>query len=185
MSFWEDWERWFRRSPFSRFFREMDRAMEEMFREFSATMPKELFKEQKLPDGTRVRTFGPAVFGYSMTIGPDGKPQVRTFGNVKPGLMYPKPTEHREPLVDVIPGPQVIRVIAELPGVNKEDIDLRVTEDKVSILVDTPDRKYSKEVELPAKVDPKSADASYTNGVLEVVLRKIEKERPGEKVNIK
>ncbi len=185
MSFWEEWDEWFKRRPFSRFFREMERALGEMFKDFSEQMPKDLFKEQELPDGTRVRTFGPMVYGYSMTIGPDGKPRVRTFGNVRPGVPFPKLAERREPMVDVIPGPQVIRVVAELPGVRKEDIDLRTFEDKVVISVDTPERKYYKEVELPARVDPKSADASYSNGVLEILLHRLEKEKAGERVNIK
>jgi len=34
---------------------------------------RELFREEKLPDGTRMRKWAPVVYGYSMTIGPDGK----------------------------------------------------------------------------------------------------------------
>jgi HSP20 family protein len=32
--------------------------------------------------GVKVREIGPLVYGYSATIGPDGKPNVREFGNV-------------------------------------------------------------------------------------------------------
>lgn len=181
--FWEEFEEWLRRRPFGRMFRTLDRAFEEMFREFSTMMPQELFRERKFPDGSVVRTFGPIVYGYTMTIGPDGKPYISTFGNVRPGLE--RPTERREPIIDVIPGPYVIRVIAELPGVDKSDIDLRTTEDKLMISVDTEERKYYREVELPAKVDPKSADATYRNGVLEVILKRLEEKKPGEKVDIK
>lgn len=32
---------------------------------------------------------GPFVYGYSMTIGPDGKPKVREFGNIRsPSLLH-------------------------------------------------------------------------------------------------
>ncbi len=185
MAFWDEFEEWFGRRPFARFFREMDRTFGEMFENFSKRMPKELYRERKFPDGTTVRTLGPLVYGYSMTIGPDGKPKVRTFGNLKPGVPLPRPTERREPIIEVVPTPYIIRVIAEIPGVTKEDIDLRVKEDKLTISVDTKERKYFKEVELLARVDPKSVDASYQNGVLEVTLRRLEEEKPGEKVNIK
>jgi len=72
----------------------------------------------------------------------------------------------------------------EVPGVEKKDINLNATEDRLIISVDTPQRKYYKEVDLPAKVDPKSAKASYKNGVLEVVLKKAGEERKGFKVQI-
>ena len=43
---------------------------------------------------------GPYCYGYTMTVGPDGKPVVKEYGNVKPGLL---PTSDiREPLVDTI-----------------------------------------------------------------------------------
>ena len=45
--------------------------------------PKELIREYQTPDGAKVREVGPLVYGYSMTIGPGGKPKVREFGNVK------------------------------------------------------------------------------------------------------
>jgi HSP20 family protein len=181
LDFWEDW---FERRPLRRFMREIDRAFEEMFREMSSSLPKELFKERKMPDGSVVRTFGPVVYGYSMTVGPDGVPRVRTFGNVKPGMPFPRAVEQREPLVDVITGKDVVRLVAELPGVEKKDIDLRVTEDRVTISVDTPERKYYKEVDLPAKVDPKSADAFFHNGLLDVTLKRKE-EKPGDRVEVK
>lgn len=184
MTWWEEW--WRRRRPFERIFEDINKMMEDMFKEFTELYPKELIKERKLPDGSIVKTFGPYVYGYSFSIGPDGKPVLREFGNLRPTRMgIPKPTEEREPLVDVIPGDKIIQVIAEVPGVEKEDINLNATEDKLIISVDTPKRKYYKEVDLPEKVDPKTAVASYKNGVLEVVLNKVEKKRPiGEKIEI-
>ena len=200
MSWDEDFERWFRRRrPWSRGFfgpdfEEMDRMIEEMFKEMADMMPKELYREEKLPDGTTIRKFGPLIYGYSMTIGPDGKPVIREFGNVKPsaprapfGAPRP-PLEYkgeREPLVDVISDNGTIRVIAELPGVEKNDIKLHCSERVLTISVDTPERKYRKDVELPSAVNPKVSKASYKNGVLEVTLNKVEARRPsGEPIKI-
>ena len=197
MSWDEDYPEWFRRRrrfPFFRswffedideMFREFERMMEEEIKELTSKIPREYIRERKLPDGTTVREWGPFVYGYSITIGPDGKPQIREFGNVQPTRFGPRIKEEREPLVDVYTTNGEVKVIAELPGVNKEDIQLHGTEDTLTISVDTPERKYYKEVKLPARVDPKGAKTSYKNGVLEVTLPKKEERKPkGEPIKI-
>ncbi|RLI41135.1 Hsp20/alpha crystallin family protein, partial [Candidatus Bathyarchaeota archaeon] len=131
----EDYPDWFRRRryPFfgswffediDRMFREMERMMEEEFRTFSSRLPKDYVKERKLPDGTTIRELGPFVYGYSVKIGPDGKPEIREFGNVKPSRFGPRIKEEREPLVDVVETDSEVHVVAELPGVEKTDIKL-------------------------------------------------------------
>ncbi len=156
--------------------------MEREFKEFSRKVPKDLIRERELPDGTRVHEWGPFVYGYSITIGPDGRPQIREFGNVKPGMRFGKPEidikEEREPLVDIMSTDGEVKVVAELPGVDKNDIKLHGTESTLTISVDTPERKYYKEVELPAKVNPEKARSTYKNGVLEVTLEKKKEEKP-------
>ena len=37
-----------------------------------------------MPEGGKVREVGPMRYGYLMTVGPEGKPRIREFGNVKP-----------------------------------------------------------------------------------------------------
>jgi HSP20 family protein len=159
---------------------------EDMFKELSKTFPEEMAKERKLPDGSTVKTWGPFVRGYSMSVGPDGKPTVREFGNLRPTkLGTSKPTEEREPLIDVVTGEKVVQVIAEVPGVEKEDINLLANEKHLTISVNTERRKYRKKVDLPIKVNPKSAKATYKNGVLEVILERLEEKKPsGERVSI-
>ena len=186
------WSRWFRRRtrPFRSWFfedidevfREMEELMEREFKEFSRRAPRDLIRERTLPDGSKVREWGPFVYGYSFKVGPDGKPQIREFGNIKPGAGPGRPSidfkEEREPLTDVMETDGEVKVVVELPGVEKEDIKLHGTEDTLTISVDTPGRKYHKEVELPARVDAKQAKASYKNGVLEITLQKRKREKP-------
>jgi HSP20 family protein len=148
--------------------------MEEEFREFTEKVPKDYVKERKLPDGSTVKEFGPFVYGYSMKIGPDGKPKIREFGNIKKSLKGPEVKEEREPLVDVVDANSEVRVVVELPGVEKTDIKLHGTEDSLTISVDTPQYKYYKEVTLPEKVKVREAKSNYKNGVLEVILPKAE-----------
>jgi HSP20 family protein len=167
-------------------FKDMEKMMEEEWKEFASNVPKEYVRERKLPGGRKVREWGPFVYGYSVTIGPDGKPVVREFGNVQPGRFGPQVKEEREPLVDVISTDGEVKVVVELPGVEKKDIKLHGTEDSLTITVDTTEHKYFKEVKLPAKVKPKEAKSNYKNGVLEVTLPKTEeKKKPkGEQIRI-
>jgi len=114
----------------------------------------------------------PYVFGFSMRVGPNGKPVIREFGNLNRGTSGTLIREESEPLVDVVEEKNEVVVVAELPGVDKESIKVSATENRLIISVETPQRKYYKEVELPTRVDPKSATASYKNGVLQVRLKK-------------
>jgi len=159
--------------------------MEEELQWFTRRAPKGYMRERKLPDGTTVREWGPFVYGYSIKIGPDGKPVVREFGNVRPSRFGPRIKEEREPLVDVFSTNGEIKVVVELPGVEKDDIKLHGTEDRLTISVDTPQRKYYKELKLPAKVRVKEAKTSYKNGVLEVTLPKKDEEHKPEGEPIK
>jgi HSP20 family protein len=167
-------------------FSEMEKMMEEEFKTFTSKVPKDYVRERRLPDGKTVREWGPFVYGYSVKVGPDGKPKVREFGNVKPSRFGPRVKEEREPLVDVIETDGEVHIVAELPGVEKNDIKLHGTENTLTISVDTPQRKYFKEVKLSAKVNVKEAKTQYKNGVLEVTLPKTreEKKTEGEPINI-
>lgn len=81
-------------------FSEMEDLMTSQFKELSENAPENLVREQTLPCGGKVKEWGPSVYGYSMTVGPDGKSHVREFGNIKPmpGMRRPKldVTEKRE-----------------------------------------------------------------------------------------
>lgn len=132
---------------------------------------KELKKEFKgvTPTGKEFK----GVYGFSIRSLAGGKPTVETFGNiVKETPKGPIVEEVREPMVDVFDEKDHIRVIAELPGVSKEDIGFEVKDDILSISAQTKERKYSKEVLLPCVVDAKAVTSSYKNGILEVKLQK-------------
>ena len=199
MSWDEEADRWmrrWRRMPFfgRGAFEDLDRMFDDLFKEMLDNVPQDLYRERRLPSGGTVREIGPFVYGYSMTLGPDGKPVIREFGNVKPStraspLGYRRPSlevrEERDPLVDVIPDDGTIRVVAEVPGVERSDIKLNCSETTLTIAVDAAERKYYKEIDLPAAVDPASTKATYKNGVLEIILTKVTEKKPkGESINI-
>jgi HSP20 family protein len=155
-------------------FHEIEKMMTHEFEDFQEKIPKEYIKERKLPDGSTVKELGPFVHGYSMKIGSDGKSDIQEFGNLKKASGGTAVKEEREPLVDVVNNIEEIRVVVELPGVEKTDIKLYGTDDTLTISVDTSQYKYYKEIELPAKIRTKEARSTYKNGVLEVVIPKLE-----------
>lgn len=167
-------------------FKEMERMMDDELKHFAERVPKEYVKERQLPDGSTVKELGPFVYGYTMKIGPDGKPEIREFGNLKKGDKgTPLIRGEREPLVDIVETNDEVRVVVELPGVEKTDIKLHGTDDSLDISVDTTQYKYYKEIELPVKVRVKEATSTYKNGVLEVVLpREAAFKSKGEPINI-
>ena len=169
------------------YFYEMDKYFEEILKDVETKIPKDLIKERDLPDGNKSREIGPFVYGYSVTVGPDGKPVIREFGNIKPGTHGEKPIEfrdQREPLVDVFNETDIVKVIAELPGVEKKDINLNIEGKSLIISVETP-KKFYKKIELPENVDYSTPNANYLNGILEVILNKPKiKKQANKKIEI-
>lgn len=168
--------------------KEMEKMMQEAFKNVEQQVPKNLIKERKLDDGSIVREMGPIVYGYSVKIGSDGKPEVRKFGNINafPNLLGGglAVKEEREPLVDIIKGKDELRVVAEVPGVNKQDLRLTADENSLTIESLTGQPRYHKRVELPEIVDPKTAKSTYKNGILEVSFNLKGKSSSGVSINI-
>lgn len=87
-------------------------------------------------------------------------------------IRVPRAIEKRELLIDVFDEGDHLTVLAELPSVKLDDIKLNVANDTLTILVDTPSRKYHKEVKLPTPAKADAVKATYTHGVLKVKLEK-------------
>lgn len=74
--------------------------------------------------------------------------------------------------VDIYEEGNEVRVVADLPGVAKEHIDLTCDGDVLTIHAKSDAREYDERIRLPARVDKESASATYNNGILEVVLER-------------
>jgi HSP20 family protein len=164
---------------------DFDKIIDEMQKMLDSTNFKEMmgdiFKGGFDPNKRFVR-------GFSVNLGPDGKPKIQEFGNVPTKTAHGKPvlSPEQEPLTDIIECDDNIAITVEVPGVEKDDIDLNVNEDVIEINVKAPQRKYHKVLDLPSKVKPKTTKATYKNGVLDIVLEKKEKKKgdSGYKVSI-
>jgi len=67
-----------------------------------------------------------------------------------------------------------LRVVADVPGVDKDDIDLKCDGTVLTIQATGTHRDYDDQLSLPARVDEHSANATYNNGILEVTFDRAE-----------
>jgi len=206
----EDWER---EDPFddpffdmqSDLFHDFDDQFRRMRTYMDAMMEKAASGEARNPDQG-----GPFVYGWSMRVGPDGVPHVQTFGNVRPKAMRggreltagnegagdddgecsacsPEAMVMpgvREPLTDVCEAENEITITAEMPGIEKDNIELETGEDFLVIKVEKGSRRFYKELPLNLKVAPNSARAKYNNGVLEITVGKLPVEKRSTNVKV-
>lgn len=158
----------------------MQREIDKEFEDMKKNLPKDLVKEYNTPEGGKVQEVGPLVYGYSMTIGPDGRPKVREFGNVKRpegfgfGLRPSKAqiAGEMEPLIDVATTDKEVRVTVEMPGVSKDKIKIDAYDNTVEVKSEDPKRKYHKVIDLPLEADLETAKSKYNNGILEISFDK-------------
>ena len=89
------------------------------------------------------------MYGYSMTIGPDGKPRVKEFGNVKSPMRtgffgIPMISSEREPMLDITITDKEVKVAVEMPGVSKENIKINAYNGTVEVTSTDPEEKISR-----------------------------------------
>lgn len=122
---------------------------------------------------------------YSVKLGPDGKPRFRKYNSRQHGQTEFEVIDDPEPLVDIIEEKDTVVILAAIPGVNKDDIDLRLTENNLTFSVDSADFEWYDEFKLPARVNPKEARASYKNGVLEIKVKKLAQSFRADRISLK
>lgn len=168
-----DIEEWLR-DPFEDLLKGVEEGLPEDFKDF--------ITEEETPEG-KVKRYGPFIYGFSYTKEPGKEPEIKEFGNIRPSYkrIEPVPGGEREPLIDVIEQKDSYEVVAELPGVEQKDLKLHATEDSLEIKTEN-EIRFFKEIHFDTSVQPKSAKATYKNGVLSVKLKK--KEGDKEKTTI-
>ena len=103
--------------------------------------------------------------------------------------------KHQWPKVDIVENESDYTIVADLPGLNKEDIKISIENGALSISGEKKEEKKEKEkgkyyyyersygsfqrsFALPENVSDKDINANYKNGVLELKIKKVEKEKP-------
>lgn len=110
-------------------------------------------------------------YGYTFTVGPDGQPIIKEFGNKSSlGLNIPNTVNTNKNNVDEIVTENEVKFVIDMAGLEKEDIKIQVTNDFISVSGQRGERIYNEKIPLRHKVqDPK---ATYLNGILELVFKK-------------
>ncbi|MBU1121001.1 MAG: Hsp20/alpha crystallin family protein [archaeon] len=104
------------------------------------------------------------------------------------------------PLSDVWEDEKNVYASVELPGLRKEDIDINVTDEGIEVKAEKKaeneekdknyyrlERNYAgfyKFIALPENVDSEKAEASYSDGILEVKIPKTEKTESKKKIKV-
>lgn len=121
---------------------------------------------------------GARVSGYIRTRGllGDQEYHVGTTGKPAPrprAARPPQAPEAMEPPVDLFEEGIEITIVADVPGVELEDLDLKAEGNTFSLSTrPTARRRYAKALHLSGEVEPGSLQATCHNGVLEVRLRR-------------
>ena len=128
---------------------------------------------------------GPIFYGYTTTAGPDDRPVINEYGNVKPDML---PTENkREPLIDTLVDEKekTLKIVAEMPGVEKKDVSVVVGDDKViHIDAERGEKKYHVKVPIKHDVDAESPKATYKNGILELTFKLEDEKSKGKAIDV-
>ena len=175
----------FQSKQFRHMFKDIfEKIMKNLPSEFQNLSPEEIMREFN----KNKSKFGfPMTYGFNINIGKDGKPTIDSFGNVKAKAYSgdPEVKNVREPLTEVNEQGDQIIVICEMPGVTRDEIELKATTRSLTISTKSMDkgRNYYKEVELPSPINSDYARARYTNGILEVKLKKIDEKQTNIKID--
>jgi HSP20 family protein len=156
--------------------------LEDIDKEFAEAenMLNRMFRTVREMGPSSITNF-PYYYGYQITTGPDGKPKVREFGNVRPsarGLI--EQSGIREPMVDTAINEKenTLTITAEMPGVTKQNINVNVADGVVSIHAEQGEKKYHTDIPVNVQLDDASAKATYTNGILELKINLKETPKP-------
>jgi HSP20 family protein len=115
------------------------------------------------------------IYGFTVKVGlgEDG-PRIEPFGNIRRDAKSGRTEvqEVREPMVDVFEEKDHLLVLAELPGISKDDVRIDLDDDVLTISAEKKDKKYRKEVLLPRSVSKEKMQVACNNGVLEIKFLK-------------
>lgn len=117
------------------------------------------------------------VYGFSLKTGLGGKDdevRVEPFGNIrkdkKTGAVVVQ--EIHEPLIDVFEDSDATTLIAEMPGVGREDIMLEIRDDVLTVFAEKRDKKYRKEILLSHSPVKERIKVTCNNGIVTILCEK-------------
>lgn len=160
------------------FFRNFDdfnnRLMQKMFKEMKHF--EEAIKSGKLKGNWDVKPIkGPGMKGYAARgfFRYDNNPQSISKSSLK---------EEREPLTDIYDEKEKVKIYMEMPGVEKEDVQLDASEGFIEVKA----KNFYKKLPIETQgLDAEKISAKYNNGVLKISIPKIQTSEEEKKRKIK
>ena len=73
---------------------------------------------------------------------------------------------------------KLVKLVAEIPGVEKSDVKITVQDKSVNLSAEHGEKKYHVNVPIQHRIDENSAKATYKNGILELVFKLAQDEKP-------
>ncbi len=151
MSGFDDW--FDDNDPFDRIFKDLMKRFRWMFEEFNLEPGK------------------PIIRGFSMTIGPDGRPIIREFRPSGSRKEYIRVEGERKAEHEIIDEGGSYLIILDMPGVSKDKINIRIS--RGSLIVKAEDhKKYYEAIALPRDASDEILEWNYHNGVLTIKISK-------------
>ncbi len=108
--------------------------------------------------------------------------------------------DFRMPIADIKETEKNVLATFELPGADKKDIELNITDDRIEVKVEKKEEREVKDkgsyiyssasshfyrsLPIPAEVNPEKAKASYKNGILRIEVPKTKKLQKSKKIMI-
>lgn len=116
------------------------------------------------------------VYGFSVKSaqGEQGGVKIEPFGNIRrdeEGKLV-EVQQIREPMVDLFDESDHVLVIAEVPGIEQEDVRLELKDDILIFSAEKGESRYRKELLLPAIFSSGQMSFTCRNGILEIRLNK-------------
>ena len=115
------------------------------------------------------------VYGFSIKSGLGGNNKnddikVEPFGNLKRDEKTGESVvqEIQEPMVDLFEEKDHILIVAELPGIGVENVQVDVKDDLLNIYAEKGEKKYRKKILLPRSYQKEKMQISCNNGILEI-----------------
>ncbi len=111
------------------------------------------------------------IYGFTVKVGlGDQAARVEPFGNIRTDKTTGQAVveEIREPVVDLFEEKDHLLIVAEMPGISVQDVEIEVKDDVLAITAAKGDKKYRKEVLLPGSYAQEKMRLSCNNGVLEI-----------------
>jgi HSP20 family protein len=118
------------------------------------------------------------IYGYTIFQKVGEKPNIQGFKIAHSSFSEDEDDEEgdiyinsAEPVIEVLETEDTVYVTAEL-GVDEEYVEFSPSKDALELVVIAPNFGYSKVVELPVPVDPKTEEFTCKNGVFEISLKR-------------